>query len=1153
MIRVLYPIVILAAILPAQLNRGTVTGLVTDPTGAAVPGARIVAKHLETNTTATTASTATGNYTLPALPIGDYRIHVEAEGFKRAIRDQVGVTAGATVRLDVALELGSVAETVEVAAKATPLETETTRVATTISTKLVEELPLVVSGQIRNVFNLALIAPEVRTANSYRIGGGQGAGWDMLMDGVSLASASANYQTERAPISSVPVDAIREFTVETSGMKAEYGRAMGFISFETKSGTNQFHGNVFEFLRNDAFDARGFFAARTPVNKQHDFGATGGGPVRIPKLYNGVDRTFFFLSFEGYRYREGNRPSFNTIPLPEMYEGDFRGWTNAQARMIPIYDPASTRAGPNNTFVRDPLADNQLPKTRFSTVAKNYLAIRPPQMVPNLPGPRNNYFLDTGSLTFPWNKGAARADHHINANNRVSGLFLHGVKEDLIANNTPPGLPMPFNGSSVWSRKNTSGRFSWDRTISARVLNTLRAGFQVEEGIITTLTSLDPNDKWGERVGIKNAPGPDQGLPRINMTEYTTWSGAAWGFDRGRDFHLMDDLSYIKGKHTFKMGGFFSKDHWHGGGQHRPNGSFDFSFLATAVPADQSRGSGNAFASFLLGYPGAAGLETPRNVVQIWKYFGGYFQDDWKITNKLTLNLGLRWEYTFPQVGGAEVNGKLDGYSNFDPNVPNPGVGGRPGAFVFSGTGQGRTGKSSIYDGWPYAFSPRLGFAYAWRPGTVVRLYGGRSFEAIKTIAGSTHFEGFILNRDWTSTDLQVNDFPTLLDRGLPPWQKPPFIDPTVGNGLASVAFWQQTDTGRPPQFWTWNLDLQQQLAGNSVLTVGYTGTLGQFLTSGLLNLNQISPQYLDQYGSALLRSNITSAAARAANIPIPYAGFNGTVQQALQAFPQYRQIATHVAGGERNGHSSYHSILIKWDKRYSNGLTVLASYVLSKMFSNTDNATETQRLSLDHYNRGLEKALSNDDQTHLSRLAFSYELPVGKGKRAALTGLANTLAGGWSVSGFLEYGSGTPFGVGPGVSPPIYPGGSGNRVFVNSYANWRARISGEKFDPFKDVWWDRNAFQQVPREFLDTRLGNSTRNNPKTRSMPILNENLSLVKYFAVTESVKLSLRWEAFNILNRVRFGGSDSTVTSNTFGLVRSQANLPRQMQLALKLIF
>jgi hypothetical protein len=510
-------------------------------------------------------------------------------------------------------------------------------------------------------------------------------------------------------------------------------------------------------------------------------------------------------------------------------------------------------------------------------------------------------------------------------------------------------------------------------------------------------------------------------------------------------------------------------------------------------------------------------------------------------------------------VGGAEIDGKLSGFSNFDPDVPNPGAGGRPGAFVFSGSGANRTGRDTMYDGWKKAISPRVGIAFAVRAGTVLRMYGGRSFEAVKTTAGSTHFEGLILNRDWTSSDAQVLDFPTLLDRGLPEYQKPPFIDPTVGNGLASVAFWQRLDSGRPPDFWTWNFDIQHQLPGNSVFTIGYTGTRGIHLTSGIVNLNQIEPRYLETYGPTLLRANINSAAARAADVPIPYAGFNGTVQQALQAFPQYRSINTFTAGGEKAGSSSYDALIVKFDKRYTNGLTLLGSYVFSKMFATSDQATEAQRAPLDHYNRQLEKALSVDDQTHLSRFAWSYELPVGRGRRVGLSGLAHRLLGDWSVSGFLEYASGTPMGVGPGVSPPVYPGGSGNRIFVSSYDNWLAPVSGEKFDPFKDVWWNRTAFQRdasgnpLSAAYLDSRFGNATRNNPKTRTPAVLNENIGAAKSVSVTEQVRVSFRFEAFNLLNRVRFSQPDNTFTSATFGLVRGQANTPRQMQMALKVIF
>ena len=265
-------------------------------------------------------TTETGNYTLPALKIGDYRVEVETPGFKRAVRQSVTLESGAFVRVDFKLDVGEVTESVQVDAAASAIETESTRIATNLTSKLVQDIPLQVSGQIRNVFDLAVVLPEAKTGanGQYRIGGGETAAWDMTMDGSSVASASTNYQTERAPISSAPVDAINEFSVTTSGMKAEYGRAMGVISFTTKSGTNQFHGTASDFIRNNITDARGFFATTVPILKQNDFSGTFGGPAWIPKIYNGKNKTFIFASNEGFRNQARRRAAqpTPTIPLP---------------------------------------------------------------------------------------------------------------------------------------------------------------------------------------------------------------------------------------------------------------------------------------------------------------------------------------------------------------------------------------------------------------------------------------------------------------------------------------------------------------------------------------------------------------------------------------------------------------------------------------------------------------------------------------------------------------------------------------------------------------------------------------------------------------------------------------------------------------------
>jgi hypothetical protein len=1160
----------------AQLNRAVLTGVVNDPSGAAIANAKITAKNKATNTTFATATTDTGNYTLPALDIGIYRIEAESQGFKRAVRDAVEVNSGATVRLDLTMEIGQVNDSIEVSARASGIETESTRVATNLTTKLVEDLPLVVAGQIRNVFNLAVIAPEAKNVGTFRIGGGQQAGWEMSMDGTSTTSASSNYQYERAPISSVPVDAIAEFNVESSGMKAEYGRAMGVISFATKAGGNAVHGNVFDFMRNNAADARGFFAKTTPVLKQNDFGGTLGGPVYIPKIYNGKNKTFFFASYEGFRNRAGSSPGYYTIPFAEMFDGDFHNYIKKDSSgnpfMMQIYDPASTTLNADGkTYSRVPFAGNIIPKARFSSVANKYAGFRDPSMVTNvasttgLPVLSNNYFRDKGTAVSPWNKFSIRLDHQLNTNNHFSFLYMNGTKLDDFGADGPPGLPIPFNPGTAWSRKTSSGRFSWDRTISARILNSLRIAVQREAGDLTTINSQDPNAKWAEKLGLKNTPGPDRALPTVSISGYTGWSQGQWGYDRGRDLNISDDITFVKGSHTLKAGVFYSRDAWWGGGQHRPNGSFDFNGAPTAFPGDASGNTGNAFASFLLGNFYQWGLETPRGVIQSWSYYGGFFQDDWRVNNKLTFNLGLRWEYTSPVSGGAVLGlkdwsdfssyGSGDGFMNFDPSVPNPKLGGILGATVYTGHCAECTGQDAPFNGYRNAWAPRLGMAYQLRPGTVIRAYGGKSYGAVKTTAGSTHFQGLILNSTFNNSSLPAHTY-WQWDNGLPAWTPPPYRGPTTDIG-GTTYFWQKDDTGRPPEYYTWNFDLQHQLPKNLVASAGYTGTRGVHLSSAILNLNQTDPKYFFKYGRDLLLADINSPAAQAAGIVKPYPGFTGSVAQALKPFPQWSDIQTSGSVGERAGNSTYNAVIVKLDKRYSSGLTLLSSYVLSKMFTDSETNASPSRNVMDHYNRRLEKALSGDDSTHAIRQAFSYELPFGKGRQLNLTGIADTVLGGWGLAGFLEYSSGTPMSVGPGFSP--IPGGMGNRVFINTYEGWRALSSSEKFDPFKDIWWDKSKFQIGPDGKLLTQAqlyastGNATRNNPKARSPWFLNENISASKNINFTEKVKLTLRAEAFNLFNRVRWGGPDSTYTSANFGNVRSQSNDPRRMQFGAKVVF
>ncbi|MDQ6700391.1 MAG: carboxypeptidase-like regulatory domain-containing protein, partial [Acidobacteriota bacterium] len=323
-------LVLIAAACCAQSERGNITGVISDPSGAAIPGADIVITNRATNAVQHAVATSTGEYNAANLSPGDYKVEVTVAGFKSFRQDNVNLAAAGTVRVDAQLQVGQVSETVEVSAAAAQIQTENAKISTAVQNKLVDDLPLVVGGALRSPFNLVTITAESKgSGNKISLGGGQAAAWDATLDGVSVTtnrSADAGEIAYNTP----SVEAITEFTVDTNGFKAEYGQAGGGVmTFVSKAGTNQFHGDAYDFLRNDALDARGFFPAKRSVYKQNDFGATAGGPVLIPKLYNGRNKTFYFLSYEGFRNRIGANDTIKSVPTPEMYNGDFSKWVDS--------------------------------------------------------------------------------------------------------------------------------------------------------------------------------------------------------------------------------------------------------------------------------------------------------------------------------------------------------------------------------------------------------------------------------------------------------------------------------------------------------------------------------------------------------------------------------------------------------------------------------------------------------------------------------------------------------------------------------------------------------------------------------------------------------------------------------------------------------
>ncbi len=1145
----------------AQSDRGTITGSVKDPSGAAVPDAKVTAIQVATNAASSTVSTSTGDFTIPSLTPGTYQIRVEKEGFKSFVGTGYTLISGGTTVVNAVLQVGAVNESIQVTASAAQIQTENAKTTTQVSNRMVDQLPLVVGGAMRSAFDLAMVAPQANlpsgaaegTDKAFSIGGGQAGAYGATLDGVTILTGRYN-SVEWANVNTPSVDAITEFSVETNGFKAEYGRAQGgTITFVSKSGTNDFHGTAYEFLRNNTLDSRRFFENEKGIYKQNDFGWSAGGPVYIPKLYNGRDRTFFFTSMEWFRNRVGATSSRSSVPTPEMYQGDFRYWVDGSGKQLPIYDPSTTRLGPDGkTYIRDPFPNNMIPQARFANFSKAVLKEVGNVAFPNngaTPGTsdyvRNNYINNSGVTLDPWTKWSLKGDHSFTSSDRVSFLYNYGLHEKIPGPDGFAGLPYPLNETRQGRQRSDVYRGTYTKVITPTIINYAYGGVNFWKESNRALTY---GQNWSAKgICLRDAWNCDVNFPTIQFSDYSTWGPAALDGSENFVFSFGNDLSIIRGAHTFKMGYLWERTHYNGFGQQTIAGLVRGDRRSTSVPNDNnlSTGGGNGFASFLLGESYSGGTENERFVGQQWRSHAFYFQDDWKVTRRLTLNLGLRYEFTLPPLE------QKDKWSDFTPDRPNPRADNIPGALRFAGFGPGRENSRTLVDGWWGGWGPRLGLAYSLNDRTVIRAAGARTFGIVKTTTGSTHFDGAVLIYRPESLDNGIT--PAFkMDDGLPPYQKPPVIDPSFANGQ-SPAYWDN-DAVRMPQNYQWTFSIQRQLGSSFVAEAAYNATMGSNLVAGLKNINQLPFSVLEKYGRTLLSSSIDSPAAVAAGLKRPYTNidcdFSRTCQpvsvaQTLRPFPQYNQINTWAGLGDKSGHSTYHSMVLKLEKRFSEGWTFTGSYVLSKLLTDADSYDADNRAA-DHYNRRLEKSIGQYDQTHIFKFSYVYELPFGRGKRWLNSGIASSVLGNWRISGFHNYASGFPLPLTNSTNYLIFNGRS--PAHVTTYEGWVANHDNPN-------WRGGDRYFNPPSTFAgeqpDTILGNATRFNPKARYPWLLDESFSIAKSFFFTESIRMDFRWELFNAFNRSRFSPGNTNVQAPDFGQVTNTINDPRRMQVGLKL--
>lgn len=1120
----------ITASLFAQADRGSISGTITDSSGAAAPGVPLTLQNQATNLTYSAASSAAGAYSFLNLPVGVYNLTAAAKGFQRSETTGIQVQVNQQSRVDISLQVGDVTQTVEVQASAPLIQSESTDVGTVIDSNRFLNLPLTLGGGIRDPSAFIFLAPGVSGNTWEKHVGGSGSFTDQVyFDGIALTRGDLSNDAEVAP----SVDAIGEYKLITNNYSAEYAHALGGVtSFNMKSGTNEFHGTAFEFADNNHFDARGFFAPTKAFRNQNEFGFTLGGPVWIPKVYNGRNRTFFFVNFDQFYIRGGQLTGLNTNPTPQMLQGDFSQWPGQ------IYDPRSTQIDASGNASRTPFPGNIIPKSAFSSVTSKMLGFIPGAP---LPGLANNAIAPLSSPSGDARTHGLKIDHAFSEKHHISGMY-NSTDRPYIKSPGPSRL-LPVGNTTAIANYNLQDvttniiRLNYDWTISPTLLNHIGFGFS---RFRNPNFSLSYNQGWeqpnGGKLGLTGTQYDLFPTVQFNTQGYTRFGDDIASDNYFNTFTLLDNLTWIKGKHTIKIGVETQahRDNYRNFGS--GGGDFFFSSLETGLPGAPT--SGNSFASFLLGAVDN-GYSYFRSSLPggRYKYYGGYFDDTYKLSTKLTLDLGLRYEI---QVPTSDPLGRI---SYLNPSIPNPGAGNLPGAEVFGNNG---TGQNQFFNTQYKNFGPRAGFAYSLTPKTVIRGGYGIFYAAYINQGVGIPQNGFSITPSFTSPNNGLT--PAFFwDNGFPQnFNHPPNLTPTVQNGQGAQLVYPTTG-GLIPYSQQYNLTIEHQINDSLMVSGAYVGNKGTHIYDPNASVNQVNPAYYS-LGTAVLQSNINSPLAQAAGIHEPFAGFSqlfgaqATVAQALRPYPQYQGV--NIVAAPYNN-STYNSLQIKVDKRFSHGLSGTFAYTHSKMLSDGVEFTSSNYSGAgyrqNYYHR--EKFLYPTDQPNLFAFSANYALPYGLNSQ---TGVMRKVFGGWSLALFGTYGSGFPL--------PIWTVNTNSIVFTGGL---RPNLTGQPimaasgsggFDPNRDHYLNPGAFSQpAPLTF------GSAPAYLAVRQPFIINESFGVFKETRFFERVTNQFRLEMTNPLNRVVFGAPTTDFSSASFGKIGSQYGSPRLIQFGMKMIW
>jgi hypothetical protein len=1159
-------LLILTGIALAQSDRGTITGTVTDPAGAVVPGAAIKAKNVGTGTDYTTSATSTGNYTLSQLPVGNYELTVALSGFKTFVRQGITVLAAQTLRVDVSLEVGALTETVTVTEDAPLLKTESGELSHNVRTDTLDNIPVLSIGGsagstgIRNPYAVMQVLPgaDWRPDASVRINGTPGNTQALRVEG---QDSTNNMWQQMGQYTQQGVDAIQEVAVQTSNYSAEYGQAgTAVFNMTMKSGTNQIHGSAYLYEVNEALNAHPPYSkAEKPRARRHDYGFTFGGPVYLPKIWDGRDKTFFFFTFEQYR-QASTAHSIGTVPTAKMRAGDFSEILGSQLVVggQPLVDSFgnpvlenqlydwTTEQVVNGVRAWKPFANNQIPQSLWDPAAVKIQAVMPP---PSGSGLTNNYTFDTANTTLTYIP-SVKIDHSISSRAKISGYW----SRNSFISTADDGLPLSITGGVPNRFTSHTVRINFDYTINPTML------LHLGSGLVYNYYNQFPTQS--DAAGTFGLTTQAHAFPYISGLLNGTYGGFSPAMGAVMNAQLANykptanpSLSWIHGNHSYKFGAELIVESHPSYSETFANNWFSFASSMTADPEftlrsinlPTGKNIGFPYASFLTGRVSSGNTNAPSRGHLGDHSLAFYAQDSWKITPKITLDYGLRYDF---QTYLREEYGR---WGSFSPSVPNPKADNLPGAMMYEGYGPGHC-NCAYANNYKYAFGPRIGLAWQMAPETVLRIGAGISYGRTPELGYLNNTLSNFVSFASTSPGAAI----TTLQAGPPFVVKWPNFDLTAPfafpplPSLSAMPVAIDHNAGRPPRTIQWSIGIQRELTRDLLVEVSYIGNRGVWWQAGpLIDVNGVTADYLlTEYGldvvnsaadRALLTSSYASVVGNAAHpeyktrFPLPFTNFPTGSQliQALRPFPQFTSINFIWAP---LGKTWYDSLQAKVTKRFSHNfdftysLTFQKEMTLGAETSYNLFATITPQIN-DVKNRDTNKYISGLSRPFMNVIAASYTTP----KVFAGNKILSQVLRDWQISALLRYTSAQPIRV-PGTSNNI---GTLLARAVGTFAN---RVPGQPL--FMDQngnaidingnWDPQQTFVLNPAAWTDPpagQFGTSTAyyNDYRGRRHPT--ENMSLARNFRLGKDGQytLQLRAEFNNIFNRLYV--PDPTSTSAT----------------------